>query len=240
MGSYLSRWCAALLIQCLVRQIPLMNKISKWWGSFLYVGIVGLIISVVFSEYMSQFLYAHYQTWSAWRSIVGSDPNSLTLIIQKITWAVFFFSSWFMLWKLDSFFLNPLPQHEERKVGTDSEDQENEGNTKEERKRESSNRPKEDEVVIETYDDIPPNSEKSTDVTNDEFFTAEDYAFAEILGLGKPLDLTMIKSTYRKTIAQYHPDRVMAMGPEIKEVAEKKAKEINEAYHYFRKKFELN
>jgi hypothetical protein len=32
----------------------------------------------------------------------------------------------------------------------------------------------------------------------------------------------------------------MAMGPEIKEVAEKKAKEINEAYEYFRKKFDLN
>ena len=47
-----------------------------------------------------------------------------------------------------------------------------------------------------------------------------------------------MKSAYRKLIAQYHPDRVSAMGPEIKEVAETKAKEINEAYEYFRNKFE--
>jgi hypothetical protein len=30
------------------------------------------------------------------------------------------------------------------------------------------------------------------------------------------------------------------MGKEIQEVAEKKAKEINEAYDHFRKKFDLN
>ena len=46
-----------------------------------------------------------------------------------------------------------------------------------------------------------------------------------------------IKSIYRKKIAQYHPDKVAAMGPEIQQVAEQKAKEINEAYEHFRKKF---
>jgi len=33
---------------------------------------------------------------------------------------------------------------------------------------------------------------------------------------------------------------VAAMGNEIKEVAEKKAKEINRAYQYFQKKFDLD
>ena len=47
-----------------------------------------------------------------------------------------------------------------------------------------------------------------------------------------------MKSHYRKLIAQYHPDRVRAMGPEIRDVAESKAKEINEAYEFFRRKFE--
>ena len=31
-------------------------------------------------------------------------------------------------------------------------------------------------------------------------------------------------------MTQYHPDKVRSMGDEIREVAERKAKEINEAY----------
>ena len=60
---------------------------------------------------------------------------------------------------------------------------------------------------------------------------------AEVLGLGKDqtTDFSQIKQTYRRAIAQYHPDKVSALGPEIREVAENKAKEINHAYEYFRK-----
>jgi hypothetical protein len=211
-----------------------MSRISKWGGSFLHVGVLGLIISAVFSEYTSQFLYAHYQTWAGWRSIAGSDPNSFTLIIQKITWAVFFVSCWFMLWKLDCFFLLPpspvqVPVEEEG-----SEENEDGHRGREKRKRKDPINEEEERVILETNEDIPP------DETTDNLFSDEDYAFAETLGLSKPIELSVIKSTYRKTIAQYHPDRVMAMGPEIKEVAEKKAKEINEAYEHFRKKFDLN
>ena len=234
MGSYSGRWCFAIFIQCMVGQIPLMRRISKWGGSFLHVGILGLIISAVFSEYISQFLYAHYQTWSGWRSIVGSDPNSITLIIQKITWAFFFVSCWFMLWKLDCFFLLQPPQVTAPVEEKDSEENGTEGRVSEKRKRKDPNPEEEEKVVVETNEGIP------LDETTDAIFTDDDYAFAEILGLSEPIELSAIKSTYRKTIAQYHPDRVMAMGSEIKEVAEKKAKEINEAYEHFRKKFDLN
>jgi len=66
----------------------------------------------------------------------------------------------------------------------------------------------------------------------------EDRAYAEILELEENAieDFDAIKTLYRKRIAQYHPDKVLAMGPEIREVAEQKAKEINEAYEYFRTK----
>jgi DnaJ like chaperone protein len=57
--------------------------------------------------------------------------------------------------------------------------------------------------------------------------------------LEQPFESKDIKTTYRKIIAQYHPDRVIAMGPEIQEVAEKKAKEINEAYEHLRKSLNL-
>ena len=165
---------------------------------------------------------------------MGSDPNSITLIIQKITWAFFFFSCWFMLWKLDCFFLlHPtqvaVPMEEEDSVKNGTEDRVNE-----KRKRKAPNPEEEEKVVMDTNEDIP------SDEKTDNLFTDDDYAFAEILGLSEPIELSAIKPTYRKTIAQYHPDRVMAMGSEIKEVAEKKAKEINEAYEHFRKKFDLN
>ena len=179
----------------MVGPFTLMSRVSTWGSNFLHVGALGLCLSVVFSEYTSQFLYAHYQTWSGWRSIIGTDPNSLTLIIQKLTWAFFFFSSWFMLWKLDCFFQNPTVKPTDVKE-----------NPKEEAKK-----------II---------------------FSPEDYKYAKVLGLEEPLDLKLVKSTYRKIIAQYHPDRVVAMGPEIKDVAEKKAKEINEAYDHLRKKFD--
>ena len=39
-------------------------------------------------------------------------------------------------------------------------------------------------------------------------------------------DFSKIKSTYRRVIAQYHPDKVGDMGPEIKEIAEAKAKRL--------------
>ena len=62
---------------------------------------------------------------------------------------------------------------------------------------------------------------------------------------GKALDLKgkltpeEIKKRYRELMTQYHPDKVRSMGDEIREVAERKAKEINEAYDYFRKKYDL-
>ena len=139
-----------------------------------------------------------------------------------------------MLWKLDCFFLLHPPQVTAPVEEKDSEENGTEGRVSEKRKRKDPNPEEEEKVVVETNEGIP------LDETTDAIFTDDDYAFAEILGLSEPIELSAIKSTYRKTIAQYHPDRVMAMGSEIKEVAEKKAKEINEAYEHFRKKFDLN
>ena len=70
-------------------------------------------------------------------------------------------------------------------------------------------------------------------------FDEQDEKYFEVLKIldSDTKDFVTIKSVYRKKIAQYHPDKVSAMGPEIQEVAEQKAKEINEAYEHFRKKF---
>ena len=59
------------------------------------------------------------------------------------------------------------------------------------------------------------------------------------LGLQGKITPDEIKKKYRELMTQYHPDKVRSMGDEIREVAERKAKEINEAYDYFRKKYDL-
>ena len=219
--------------------LPGMNKVSEWGSNFLHVGILGLSLSIIFSEYTSQFLYAHYQTWSGWRSMIGSDPNSLTLILQKLTWAIFFFATWFMLWKLDSFFQQPLHAGDgSSKEQGETEPGQNDNIAKTNRRKRRHN--EEDKSLIETEEDVPDSSTNSDKEPHEIIFLPEDYEYARVLGLKEPIDLKVVKSTYRKIIAQYHPDRVVAMGPEIKEVAEKKAKEINEAYEHLRKKFDLS
>lgn len=93
----------------------------------------------------------------------------------------------------------------------------------------------EEETEPKTEDD---DADKTKEAKKAFFPEVEDLEMAEILGLEKDAiqDFTRVKATYRIAIAQYHPDKVSALGFEIREVAEKKAKEINQAYEHFRKK----
>lgn len=58
-----------------------------------------------------------------------------------------------------------------------------------------------------------------------------DHAFA-ILELPRNATLLEIKNRYRERIREYHPDKVAHLGVELKELAERKSKEINAAYAY--------
>ena len=52
----------------------------------------------------------------------------------------------------------------------------------------------------------------------------------EVLGVGPDASQDEILTAYRKMARQYHPDRVEGLGPEFKELAERRMKEINAAY----------
>ena len=52
----------------------------------------------------------------------------------------------------------------------------------------------------------------------------------DVLGVSPGASKAEIKKAYYAKVKQYHPDRVNDMGPELKELAEQKMKEINQAW----------
>jgi hypothetical protein len=84
----------------------------------------------------------------------------------------------------------------------------------------------------ENYNDESFNNEreKRSDKIKDE----KQYYF--VLGLSQGASIPEIKTSYKKLIAQYHPDKVENLGPELKDLAKKKTQELNEAYQFFKKK----
>lgn len=61
--------------------------------------------------------------------------------------------------------------------------------------------------------------------------------YRAMLNLGADFTQHELTQAYRRLMKQYHPDRVACLGPELRELAAKKAKEINEAYTVLQKKF---
>ena len=51
-----------------------------------------------------------------------------------------------------------------------------------------------------------------------------------MLGLAEGASLEEVKAAYKTLAKQYHPDRVASLGPEFRELAEQRMKDINAAY----------
>jgi hypothetical protein len=62
---------------------------------------------------------------------------------------------------------------------------------------------------------------------DERFATHDPY---DILGVSRHASAGEIKNAYRKLANKYHPDKVDHLGEEFKELAEKKFKDIQEAY----------
>jgi preprotein translocase subunit Sec63 len=52
----------------------------------------------------------------------------------------------------------------------------------------------------------------------------------EILGVPRNATEDQIRTSYKRMMAMYHPDKVAHLGPELQEVAQLKARELNRAY----------
>lgn len=53
---------------------------------------------------------------------------------------------------------------------------------------------------------------------------------------GEKFTQEQLKAKYRELLKQSHPDRVASMGPDFKKLAEKKTKELNDAYDKLKRK----
>ena len=69
--------------------------------------------------------------------------------------------------------------------------------------------------------------------------SSHDLRFAQVLGLSGKVTREDVKKRWRELTVQYHPDKVSHLGPKLQEVAEREMKAINEAYGYFRRKYEI-
>ena len=63
--------------------------------------------------------------------------------------------------------------------------------------------------------------------------------FREVLGIQGKVTGEQIKKAYRRRIAEYHPDKVQNMAPEIRKLAEQRTAELTEAYAYLKEKHRI-
>ena len=208
----------------------------KGWAERINWFIIATLLSWLAAKYFSQSLYNFYHDWTGWRSVTGYSPNFLTNKLQFSSQILFFVIFFFSLRQLDK--MVTLKENSSAKHAT-PDDQENIG--KEQDYETSNNTEPRPQIENNSSEQDEKSENKDSASRNHEpILFAEDIKQAKVLGLNREeaMDFTEIKSTYRRIIAQYHPDKVGDMGPEIKEIAEAKAKEINHAYQHFRNKFQ--
>ena len=202
-------------------------------------GLLGLALACTTAELLSSGLYEVYSKSMVIRNITGESPNFTAEWLKIISWAFIFGASWWMFWCFDNFF-SPDAKVAKSTENTPTEESDPSGDEKTEEafKPESDDDSETEKIGDKTEHTEENDGDENEKSDHDSQFDETDELFFKVQQIPEesPRDFNSIKTVYRKKIAQYHPDKVSAMGPEIREVAEQKAKEINEAYEHFRKK----
>jgi DnaJ-domain-containing protein 1 len=93
-------------------------------------------------------------------------------------------------------------------------------------------------AILEQFQTKRPKSDASSGSSDGSKPTRESEAgqvdaFEEacrVLQLNRPFTTDELRAAYRQRMSQYHPDKVSGLGPELRELAESKSKEINRAF----------
>lgn len=96
--------------------------------------------------------------------------------------------------------------------------------------KEEKNNITEEEFDINDYEEI-----EDSHLSSEE----KERLYAKLLGLSGKLTKKDISKIYRSLIDKYHPDKVSHLGEEFQKFAHKKTKDINKAYSFFKKKYNL-
>jgi DnaJ-domain-containing protein 1 len=78
--------------------------------------------------------------------------------------------------------------------------------------------------------DFGQKSSSNPSVENDSEYIRNHWN--SILGVTIDTPLSEIAAAYKSKMSQYHPDKCASLGPELRELAEQKAKQINAAYEH--------
>lgn len=89
---------------------------------------------------------------------------------------------------------------------------------------------------------VPKDSPKSRDKFEPESSQTEQKppSWNEVLGVTPFASSDEVRGAYRKLVSQYHPDKVAALGPELRELATRKSQEINWAYREWSRQTGVN
>ena len=87
-------------------------------------------------------------------------------------------------------------------------------------------------VVSKFLDATPPKSPKidATPPPEPPPETAKTSAWHQVLNIPPTADKEQIRRAYQTLMSQYHPDKVAALGEELKALSARKTQEINVAY----------
>lgn len=89
------------------------------------------------------------------------------------------------------------------------------------------------EYAKKSYEQAKKLHQKQTEKTGEEYH-------AEKLGLKNGYNSVEIKKTYRKMVMKFHPDRNQHRAEKYRCYADKRIKEINEAYAFFKNKYNFS
>lgn len=134
---------------------------------------------------------------------------------------------------LKSYLNSPDENHSGYHQSSNSYKYSNNGNSKNNSHTYSYHSSKDNENKNQNYQQSQSKEQQSSKRSNlkDEFY------YYKVLGLQNGATVEAIKKAYKNLISQYHPDKVSNLGPDLQSLAKKKTQEINEAYQYFKNKF---
>jgi hypothetical protein len=90
----------------------------------------------------------------------------------------------------------------------------------------------------EKYERQYNNQQEGFDCSKATEFEKAKY-FGELFELKGQITKSQLRKKYLELVSKYHPDKVADLGQELIDIAEKKTKEINAAFEWFKKKYTI-